>query len=90
MADPFLCFEGEKIPFTDGMSVAAALLKAGVVVFRQTQVGQKPRGPFCMMGACYDCLLVIDGRPNRQGCMTVAQKGMKVSRQSSETVLGDG
>jgi len=90
MADPFLYFEGEKIPFTDGMSVAAALLKAGVKVFRQTQVGHKPRGPFCMMGACYDCLLVIDGRPNRQGCMTVAQKGMKVSRQSSETVLGDG
>jgi hypothetical protein len=33
---------------------------------------------------------VIDGRPNRQGCMTPAQKGMKVSRQSSETLLGDG
>jgi len=90
MTDPFLYFEGKKIPFTQGMSVAAVLLRAGEVVFRETQVGKKPRGPFCMMGACFDCLLVIDGRPNRQGCMTPAQEGMKVSRQSSETLLGDG
>jgi len=89
MADPFIYFEGEKIPFTKGMSVAAALIRAGIVDFRQTQVGNLPRGPFCMMGACFDCLLVIDGHPNRQGCMTAAQKGMKISRQSSQTVLED-
>jgi len=90
MPDPFFVFEGERIAFTPGMSVAAALLRAGVAHFRQTQVSDQPRGPFCMMGACFDCLLVIDGRPNRQGCMTLAEQGMNVGRQPAKTVLEDG
>ena len=90
MADPFFYFDNKKIPFTHGMSVAAALLRAGITDFRQTQVGNLPRGPFCMMGACFDCLLVIDGMPNRQGCMTPAKQGIRISRQSAQTMLEDG
>jgi len=87
MPDMFFHFEGREIPFGSGMTVAAALLRAGEAHFRQTQAGDQPRGPFCMMGACFDCLLVIDGRPNRQGCMTPAVQGMKVARQMAHTVL---
>ena len=90
MPDAFFHFEGRKIPFGTGMTVAAALIRAGEVHFRQTQVHDQPRGPFCMMGACFDCLLVIDGRPNRQGCMTLAAQGMKVARQQAHTALEDG
>ncbi len=90
MPDQFFHFENEKVSFEPGMSVAAALLRAGIVDFRQTQVGNLPRGPFCMMGACFDCLLLIDGRPNRQGCMTPAAKGMVVKRQLAQTILGAG
>ncbi len=47
-----------------GESVAAALLAAGVSTTRTTPVGGTPRSPFCLMGACFDCLMVIDGVPN--------------------------
>lgn len=64
-----------------GESVAAALLAAGLSACRTTPVGNRPRGPYCMMGVCFDCLVVIDGRPNQQACMTTVREGMRVERQ---------
>lgn len=62
------------------LSVAAALLATGHLACRTTPVGDKERAPFCMMGVCFDCLLEIDGVPNRQGCMTLVRDGMQVRR----------
>jgi hypothetical protein len=39
-----------------------------------------------MMGACFDCLLVIDGMINQQGCMHLAKEGIKVKRQTSNAL----
>jgi len=64
-----------------GDSVAAALFAQGISACRDTAVSQAPRGPFCMMGICYDCLVTIDGKPNQQACMTLARDGMAVRRQ---------
>jgi predicted molibdopterin-dependent oxidoreductase YjgC len=64
-----------------GDSVAAALIAAGRVDCRTTPVSGKPRGPYCMMGVCFDCLVEIDGRPNQQACMVEVQPGMQVARQ---------
>ncbi|NYT36469.1 (2Fe-2S)-binding protein [Allopusillimonas soli] len=66
----------------DGDSVAAALFSSGTLACRDTAISQTPRGPFCLMGVCYDCLVIIDGKPNQQACMTRAQEGMHVQRQS--------
>jgi len=74
-------FEGTEVTARNGESVGAALLGAGVLSFRQTPVKDRARGPFCMMGVCFDCLMVIDGQPNRQACQIVAASGMKVARQ---------
>ncbi len=74
-------FEGAEITARNGESIAAALLGSGVISFRQTPVKDLARGPFCMMGVCFDCLMVIDGQPNRQACQVVATSGMKVARQ---------
>ena len=76
-----LSFEGAALEARAGDTVAAALLAAGVFAGRDTPVSGAPRGPFCMMGACYDCLVEIDGEPNRQACMTPAAEGMQVRRQ---------
>jgi predicted molibdopterin-dependent oxidoreductase YjgC len=73
--------DGQPIVAREGDTVAAALVAAGVIVFRTTPVTGAPRGPFCMMGACFDCLVAIDGRPNRQACMTIVRDGMRVERQ---------
>jgi len=75
------------VPFTarDGDSVAAALLAAGRNACRTTPVAGAPRGPYCMMGACFDCLVEIDGRPNAQGCMTRVAPGMRIVTRRAES-----
>jgi sarcosine oxidase subunit alpha len=62
-------------------TVAAALLVASDAPCRTTPVGGTPRAPYCMMGACFDCLVVIDGVGNRQACLTPVREGMVVERQ---------
>ena len=78
---PTLSFEGRKIAFHPGDSLAAALLAAGIGALRQSPVDGSPRAPYCMMGVCFECLVEIDGRQNQQACLTPAQDGMVVRRQ---------
>ena len=63
-----------------GETVAAVLFAEGSGQTRTT-VGGKPRGVFCGMGVCFDCLVVVDGIPNTRACMTKAREGMDVRRQ---------
>jgi predicted molibdopterin-dependent oxidoreductase YjgC len=74
-------FEGEPLQARPGDTVAAALLAAGVAQFRATPLSGAPRGPWCLMGVCFDCLVEIDGRPSRQACQTLVVEGMRVRRQ---------
>jgi len=76
-----LLLEGRPVTARAGETVAAALLAAGVSITRTTPVSGAPRSPFCLMGACFDCLMMIDGVPNRQACMTIVHDGMAVARQ---------
>jgi D-hydroxyproline dehydrogenase subunit gamma len=64
-----------------GDSVAAALFASGHLACRTTPVSGAPRGPFCLMGACQECLVAIDGHPNQQGCMVVVADGMRIATQ---------
>ena len=61
-----------------GDSVAAALLAAGFAACRTTPVSGAPRGPFCMMGVCFDCLVAIDGIASRQACQMRVADGMRI------------
>ena len=72
---------GAELQCRAGDSVAAALFAGGMQACRDTAVGEVPRGPYCMMGVCYDCLVTIDGQANQQGCMTAVRDGMKIERQ---------
>ena len=74
-------FDGRRIEGREGESVAAALLAADVEIFRTTVPSGEPRGPFCMMGVCFDCLVEIDGVANTQACMTPLRAGMNVAPQ---------
>ena len=75
-------FDGKEVRAREGDSVAAALLAAGERVTRLTPVGGAPRGPFCMMGACFDCVAEVDGMPGVQTCLVPARAGMLVARQA--------
>ena len=74
-------FEGRELQAPEGMNLAAALLANGEAVFRESPVSGALRGPFCLMGACFECLVMIDGKPNRQACMTEVAENMEVHRQ---------
>ena len=73
--------EGRTILVPEGASAAAAVLAAGLSSIRDTPAGHSARGPYCMMGVCFDCLAEIDGVPNRQSCMIAARPGMRIRRQ---------
>jgi predicted molibdopterin-dependent oxidoreductase YjgC len=88
--DLTIWFDGQAIPARTADSVAAALLAAGIATTRTTPVSGAPRGPFCMMGACFDCLAEVDGRANVQTCMTPVRDGMRVRRQDGARRIGDG
>lgn len=68
-------------------SVAAAMLAAGATACRTSAVSGAPRGPFCMMGVCFDCLVEVDGVPNVQGCMTPVRDGMQVGAMCGKARL---
>ncbi len=74
-------FEGREVIAQRGDTVAAALLAAGVQRFRDTPVSGAPRTPFCMIGNCFECLVEIDGAPNRQSCMIEVREAMQVREQ---------
>ncbi|MCL4187700.1 MAG: FAD-dependent oxidoreductase [Rhodobacteraceae bacterium] len=73
-------FDGAPVAAAPGQSLAAALTAAGIRAFRTTATGAG-RGVFCGMGVCQDCLVTVDGVPNRRACMTPAAAGMAVATQ---------
>ena len=71
--------DGQVLDLPEGANLAAALLGAGVTVFRATPVSGASRGPFCMMGACFDCLIEVGG-VTRQACMMQVSDGLVLTR----------
>lgn len=74
-------YEGREIRARAGESVAAALLAAGIESCRDHPKTGRPRAPFCLMGTCFECLVTIDGVPNRQACLVPAADGLVIERQ---------
>jgi len=72
--------DGQERTAHTGETVAAALIADDGIATRQTASGAW-RGVYCGMGACFDCLAVIDGVPNTRTCMTLVDEGMRVERQ---------
>lgn len=69
---------GRPVQAYAGESIAAALMAAGVRVFRCSEASGSPRSFFCGMGICFDCLVTIDGIPNQRSCMAEARDGCVV------------
>lgn len=74
-------FDAMPVPFTPGQSVGAALVAAGILAWRTTRHAGAPRGLFCGIGVCFDCLVTIDGHPNERACLVRARPGMAVTTQ---------
>ncbi|MCI1261781.1 MAG: (2Fe-2S)-binding protein [Tetrasphaera jenkinsii] len=74
-------FDGQAVDAAPGQTVGAALIAAGHQTLRRTRVGSRPRGMFCGIGVCFDCLVVVDDRPDVRACLTLAEPGMRVRTQ---------
>ncbi|SNR65664.1 (2Fe-2S)-binding protein [Blastococcus mobilis] len=81
MTEQSFTFDGRPVAFRSGQSLGAALTAAGVRSWRTTRADGRPRGLFCGIGVCFDCLLVVDGRPNERACLQPAAAGMQVESQ---------
>lgn len=80
--------DGDAVEAREGEMVAAAMLAAGILQFRTAPVSGAPRGPLCMMGVCFECLVTIDGVGSRQACLTLVRPGMKIETQHGRRELG--
>lgn len=71
--------DGEPVSVPAGISVAAALIYLDCLPTRHSELSQTPRAPYCMMGACFECLLEIDGIVQR-ACQVTVAAGMQLQR----------
>ncbi|MCQ6555829.1 (2Fe-2S)-binding protein [Streptomyces sp. C10-9-1] len=71
--------DGEPLPFVPGQTLAAALVASGRIAWRTTRIGRRPRGVFCGIGVCFDCLVTVDGRSGQRACLVRARAGMTVT-----------
>ncbi|MGW0531391.1 (2Fe-2S)-binding protein [Streptomyces sp. NPDC003032] len=85
-----ITLDGHELRALPGQSIAAALWSAGILAWRSTRVGGRPRGAFCGIGQCYDCLATVNGRPNRRACLVIARPGDVVTTQEGDGHAGLG
>ena len=70
--------DGEPVQAYPGETVATVLLAVGRQTFRHTDHLHAPRGLFCGMGVCFECLVTVDGQANVRACMTPVRAGMTI------------
>jgi sarcosine oxidase subunit alpha len=81
--------DGIRISAHDGETVAMALFAADRMTVRRSAKLGAPRGVFCNMGICYECLVYIDGDAGRavRSCTLLVVDGMKLKTWSPESPL---
>ena len=76
-----IILDGCEVEVPAGTSLAAALMAAGIRRLRRSPRAAGPRGAFCMMGVCQECLISADGAIV-QACLVPAAEGMVLERVS--------
>ncbi len=76
-----ITFDGKVITAYKGEMIATALIASGIKVFRYTPKKNMPRGLFCAIGRCTDCVMEVNGRPNIRTCITPVENGMIINTQ---------
>lgn len=84
-----ITYNGENIDAYEGETIAAALWASGKRVARHTPKLHKPRGLFCAIGYCSDCLMIVNDVPNIRTCVTLAEDGMRVETQQGYGERGE-
>ncbi|GAA2135154.1 proline dehydrogenase [Glycomyces algeriensis] len=75
-------FDGEEVEVQEGQTVAGVLLAKGVRSWRTTRGAGRPRGLFCGIGVCFDCLVKVNGVPDVRACQRVVADGDDIRTQA--------
>jgi predicted molibdopterin-dependent oxidoreductase YjgC len=78
--------DGKRVEAFSGETIAAMLYANGIRIFRHTRKSKKPRGIYCGMGVCYDCLVTVDGVHNVRACVTPVKDGMRIETTAEITL----
>lgn len=74
---------GQPIKAEIGVSLSTVLWTAGIRTLRHTDQSISPRGIFCGMGVCFDCLVMVNGKPKQRACLTIVEPGMQVRTEGT-------
>jgi hypothetical protein len=77
-----LVADGLEVPILEGDTVGACLVRAGRLTFRRSRSGD-PRGLYCAIGVCNECLVTLDGTLNVRACITPARPGARVQTEGA-------
>lgn len=80
--------DGEAYEAYEGETVAAAVMADRGLELRETE-RHDPRGYFCGMGVCFECVMVVDGVPHTRTCVTWVRDGMTVESQVGSAPASD-
>ena len=69
---------GVEVEAIENESVGTFLLTRRQQVLRKTRFNDQPRGMFCGIGVCFDCIVTIDGIANQRACITQLRDGMRI------------
>jgi hypothetical protein len=84
--DATVIVDGVPVRCTAGEPVAALLLRLDGMNARLTETGAA-RGPHCMIGVCFDCIVIADDGPTRRSCLLPARDGMRITRHPGRRAL---
>ena len=79
MSEFLVHVDGRDVEARDGDTVASVLVRDGLVAWRRTRVDAAPRGLFCGIGACHDCLVTVDGVAGVRACLAPAVPGCSIT-----------
>jgi hypothetical protein len=82
--------DGERLTGIAGQSVAGVLLASGIMAWRTTAAGRRPRGLFCGIGVCFDCLATVNGLRDVRLCQRQARDGDVIATQDEELPRSSG
>jgi len=82
--------DGVPFPARKGEMIASALMASGKSSFRRTGKRKEPRGIYCGIGRCTDCVMKVNGIPNVRTCITPVEEGMVIETQEGSGSWGRG
>ncbi|HXH34225.1 MAG TPA: (2Fe-2S)-binding protein [Plantibacter sp.] len=73
--------DGTPVDGLRGQTIAGVLLGSGVLAWRRTSGSGNPRGVFCGIGVCFDCIVTVNGQRDVRACQRRATDGDRIETQ---------